>query len=147
MNSPAHASSPTPSRRCRLKALALLLFTLLLGVIIGIGSSAFLLRSHLQATLRDPSVANAPIRNFLSHTEAKLTSDLKSTPGERSSIHRELEQTGDQLGVIRANTTREIKALALDTITRIEQQLPPEKRPLFHQLAINHLKPWGVTGD
>ncbi len=137
-------SPSSPKHRC-FKAIALLLFVFILGNLTGIGGSACVMLKHLQSTLRDPSIVNPRVENFLDRAASKIGDDLDLNATDRKAVREELETTGNRLGEIRLQMATDLKATARETIDRIEPRLSEEKRAAFRESAARHLAPWGIA--
>lgn len=128
----------------RWKALLLLLVVFSLGVASGVGVGGLWLEKRAQAVLADPDSTNGPAIKIFDSMEAKLTRKLDLTPSERAAMHEEFEHATREIQDVRAETLESVRKISQQTIDRIEQRLPPEKRSEFREGARETLAPWSL---
>lgn len=141
MNTPTDPS-PAPGRR---RAILLLLLVFLLGAACGIGGGLLVLRRAAQRAFAGESGANRSVELLTFAMEKQVFAELDLTPAERAAAERELTVTATQLKDLRTRLRTDMRAVVEDSIMRIEQHLPPDKRSRFRERAAKRLQPWGLA--
>ncbi|MDZ4288486.1 MAG: hypothetical protein U0984_11040 [Prosthecobacter sp.] len=141
MNTPADPP-PAPHRS---RALLLLLFVFLLGAASGIGGGLLILRGLAQRAFAGDLRDNSPVEFVVATLEKQLSSELDLTPEERQAARRELAVTVTRFKDLRTRLRTDARAVVEDTLVRVEQHLPPEKRVRLRERAANRLRPWGLV--
>ena len=117
-----------------LRALLLLALFFFLGAAAGIGGSGLWVRAKMKAAITDPQNADGAFLRRIDRIEAKLFSELNLTPEERSTITKELQRAGEQFKASRVDFLDSLQSYSVETRSRIEQSLPPEKREACRSL-------------
>ena len=135
---------PPKKQRSSLRAVLLLLLVFLLGFGFGAGGVLLGFRHMARNAFAASPKATAPIDRFLAAVEARFTRKLALTPAERAAAHEELAITAREFKRDRETFLTATRNLVNDTIFRIGQRLPPEKRDRLEELARARLEPWGI---
>ncbi len=138
MNSLTPSESPPPARRW--KAIGLLVIVFLLGIILGVGGGALVVRRTLQQKIATGALGNT----LLDHLQKELITHLKLTPAEQAAIAPEFEITRHQIQIHRLEMLKNLRETSEDTLERIKSKLPLEKQILLEQAARKRLAPWGL---
>ncbi len=113
------------------KALLLLVVVFLLGSACGIGGSGLWMRDKMKAAISDPHNADGAFLRRIDQIETRLIRDLDLTAKERTAVTQELGQAGEQFKTKRVEFLDSLQTLSVETQSRIEQSLPPEKREAY----------------
>lgn len=130
----------TAPRTGRWKALCLLALVFVLGIVIGVGGGALVVRRTLQQKIASGTVGTP----LLDHLEKELVSHLELTPTEQAAIAPEFEITRHQIQIHRLEMLKNLRETSEDTLERIKSKLPLEKQILLEQAARKRLAPWGL---
>jgi hypothetical protein len=139
---PPPALPPEPPRRTR--ALLLLLFVFLLGAASGIGGGLLLLRGLAHRAWAGDMGENSPVELVTQSMERQISAELELTAEERRAIQKELAVTVMRFREMRLRLRADSRAIVEDSLTRLEQHLPPEKRARLRERAGQRLRPWGL---
>ena len=145
MNSPA--TPPLLSASNRWKALLLLVTVFVLGAGLGIGGTFYFVRSQVRYAMSHPLAERGRIDRVSARVESNLIRSLDLDEGERQAVHEELAASMKQGRRIRLRALVEVRLLVRDTVSRIENRLPVEKRAKFKWLAKERLGRWGFRSD
>lgn len=137
-------TTPPPSPK-PWRGLLLLAFVFLLGAGCGIGGGLLVLRSLAQRAVKGDLRDNGPVAVLTSVLEKQIAGDLDLTPAEQAAAHRELQVTLAQIRDLRLRLRSDAQTMVVDTLTRIEPHLPPEKRGLLRQRVKERLGDWGLS--
>ena len=118
----------------------MLVIVFVLGIVIGVGGAALVVRRTLQEKIASGTVGN----NVLDHLEKELSSRLKLTPAEQAAVAPEFEITRHQIQSHRLEMLKVMRETSEDTLQRIKSKLPPEKQILLDDAARKRLAPWGL---
>jgi len=77
----------------------------------------------------------------------RLSRELELDAGQTEAVNKELSQTAIQLKQVRLKGVTETRLIALDTLRRIQQHVPEERRKELRQRAIARLAPWGLLNE
>ncbi|MGC4016243.1 MAG: hypothetical protein QM755_17230 [Luteolibacter sp.] len=133
-----------PKKRSKWKAVLLLLVVFLLGAVTGVFTCGAVILAKLRESARNPAAASRPMERFFDRTERQLDRELNLDAEEKQAVHEELETTSGRLREIRMGVSRDVRALAHDSVERIAARLPEEKRAAFREKASKRLGPWGL---
>ncbi len=128
----------------RWKALLLLFVVFSLGAASGIGVGGLWLKKRAQAVLANSNSTDGPAIIIFDNMEEKLTRKLDLTPTERAALHEEFDQATQEIQNVRTETLESVRKISQQTLDRIEQRLPPEKRSPFREEARETLMPWSL---
>jgi uncharacterized protein YneF (UPF0154 family) len=132
MNANSHPS--------RWKAICLISLVFVLGVVVGIGGGALVVRRTLQKQLAAGNVATP----LIDHLERELTAKLGLTPSEQDAVRTELDVTRREIRDHRLHMLENLRTTSETTLARIKARLPEEKQATLEELARNRLGPWGL---
>ena len=139
------SSTPTPKHIApRWRAILLLLIVFVAGAGCGLGGSLFLFRWAVRKAFIMPVTASGPLDRLAGRIESQLNAKLNLTVAERDAVREELTAGTQRAKEIRLRVANEIRALAGDTVSRIERRLPVEKQAGLRELAKARLEPWGL---
>jgi len=145
---PATAPPPTvvvaPAPRKKWKAVLLLLLVFGLGCFVGGGGVALMALHRAQASFRNPAIADSAGAKFLGRVNRNIDKELKLNPEQQQAVREELDVTRNKLRELRVGLVRDLRALAADTLERISNRLPEEKRSILREKYRERLRPWGV---
>ncbi len=142
MNTPADIPPATPRSS---RALLLLLFVFLLGAASGIGGGLLVLRHFARRAFIGEMRENGPVELVTAALEKQVSSELDLTAAERQAARRELAITVTRFKDLRTRLRSDARDVIEDTIVRIEQHLPPEKRTKLRERVGSRLRPWGLV--
>jgi len=137
-------SPPLLKKRSKWKAILLLLVMFMLGMVAGVGTCGVVVLAKLRESVRNPAAASRPMERFFDRTERQLDRELALDTAEKQAVHEELETTSGKLREIRLGVSRDVRALAHDSVERIAARLPEAKRAAFREKASKRLGPWGL---
>ena len=138
MTNPPPASKPW-------RGLLLLGLVFFLGAACGIGGGLLVMRGLAQRAFKGDLRASGPVDFLAGVLEQQIATDLELTPAQRAAAHQELETTVARFKDLRAQLRTDARIIVADTVTRVEQHLPPEKRPLLRQRVKDRLGDWGLV--
>ena len=138
---PALTSPAAPPRG---RALVLLFLVFLLGAASGIGGGLLLLRGLAHRAWAGELGEHSPIEIVTSGIEHQIAAELQLTPEEREAVQDELAVTVQRFRDLRLKLRSDSRDIVEDTVQRIEQRLPPEKRAELRARAGTRLRPWGL---
>ncbi len=128
----------------RWQALVLLLVVFILGIATGVGSIGLWLKHTMHVALSAPDEMEGPAIALIERVESRLLRGQSLTPEEEAAIREEFDQATIEFKQLRQNAIQDVRALAQETFERIEDRLPPDKRPALRERADEALKPWGL---
>jgi hypothetical protein len=138
MNTQATPESQPSSKRW--KAIGLLVLVFVLGIVMGVGGSAMVVRRTLQQKIASGTVGD----NLVDHLEKELARRLKLTPAEQAAVAPEFEITRQQIQAHRKEMLKSMRDTSEDTLARVKSKLPPEKQILLEDAVRKQLAPWGL---
>ena len=141
MNTPAPPTSGTN----RLRALLFLLLVFLLGAGCGIGGGLLVLHGIAQRAFSAEPGNTSPVELVTAALEKQIAGELELTPAQRETAHRELAITIVKFKDLRVRMRSDARAIVKDTLERVEQNLPPEKRVKLRERVRARLQPWGLV--
>lgn len=136
--------SPPSLKPGRTRALLLLLLVFLLGAASGVGGGLLFLRSLAHRAWAGELGENSPVELVTNRLENQMSAELELTPEERQAVQKELALTVGQFRELRVKMRSDIRAIVEDTLTRVETQIPEEKRARLRERAGDRLRPWGL---
>ncbi len=143
-----HDEAPNAQgRRSRLKAILLLLVIFILGVVVGVGGLAMLMADRLKDAVRHPETAEGPSDRVIDRIGDDLEDHLDLTPEENQAVREELAVGHGELREIRKKLLHDVRDVIGETVGRIEDRLPEEKRPPFRERVGERLDPWGLDSE
>lgn len=142
MNPPV---DPPPAAPRSTRALLLLLLVFLVGAACGVGGGLLVLRHYARRAFIGEMRENGPVELVTAALEKQVSSELDLTAEERQAARRELAITVTRFKELRSRLRTDAREVIEDTVVRIEQHLPPEKRAKLRERVGNRLKPWGLV--
>ncbi len=124
----------------RWKAISLIVLVFFLGLIVGIGGGALVVRRTLQKQLTSGN-GGTPL---IDHLEREMTAKLKLTPSEQAAVKTELDVTRHAVSEHRRQMLENLRATCEDTLARLKAILPPEKQTQLEEQARKRFAPWGL---
>jgi|GEM_PF-5983739 len=152
MTSSAHPTTsdpvPTVVKQQLWKAVVILFIVFMLGLVCGVGGSAWMARRSIRQQMTQTTIADrAPVDAFMERIGTRLSRELELDAGQTEAVNKELSQTAIQLKQVRLKGVTETRLIALDTLRRIQQHVPEERRKELRQRAIARLAPWGLLNE
>ncbi len=145
MNPPDTPSLLSASNRW--KAVLLLVAVFVLGAGLGIGGTLYFVRSQVRSAMLHPLAERGRIDRLSARVESHLTRSLNLDAGEQQAVREELATSLKRARRIRLRALIEVRLLIRDTVSRIENRLPVEKRAKFKRQAEERLSRWGFRLD
>ena len=133
----------SPRARTPWRALLLLASIFVAGLLCGAGGTSAIILHHLQAAARDAGSARHG-ELLVRRLEERMQKDLDLTPPQRNAVAREFQVTVMELRELRSDATSRARAIAADTLQRLEASLPPAKAPRLREIFEERLSPWGL---
>lgn len=124
----------------RWKAFAVLCLVFALGLVVGIGGGALVVRRSLQKQVAAGNIGTP----LIDHLEREMVSKLHLTAAEQAAVGAELEITRREFREHRRHLLEGLQATSEDTLSRLKSHLPPEKQTQLEKQARQRLEPWGL---
>lgn len=120
------------------------MFVFFLGGACGFGGGMILLRSWIRLAITAPVSNHGPIDKLAARIESNIGRSMKLSADELRAVHDELAVSIRKAKELRLRVGDEARALAEDTIARIDSHLPTDKQAGWRQQATARLEPWGL---
>ncbi|TDU73049.1 hypothetical protein EI77_01516 [Prosthecobacter fusiformis] len=138
---------PVAGRPGRMRALLLLGLVFILGAACGIGGGLIFLRGLAQRTWAGETGDKSPVERVTNSIENQMAKELDLTPEERLAVRKEFATTVAQFRALRIKLREDSRSIVEDTLSRLEKQIPEEKRAGLRERADARLRPWGLMPE
>lgn len=130
-----------PSRKSRWKAIGLLCLVFILGMVIGVGGGALVLRRVMRNQAAGGNIGTPR----LDRAEREIISNLNLTAPEQMAVRNEFDITRREIREHRRMMFENIRGIGESTVSRIKIRLPEEKQAKFEQQARKRFRAWGIS--